>query len=80
MISRWHAIYTFLKKTIMSWFSFAARGILTVVLVCGLLYWADMAIPMGALLVFLLVISIAMTWAIVSLLKDDDVLADLFED
>lgn len=64
----------------MSWFSVAARGILTVVLVCGLLYWADLAVPMGALLVFLLVISIAMTWAIISLLKDEDLLTNLFDD
>lgn len=64
----------------MSWFSFVARGILTVVMVCGLLYWADVAIPMGALLIFLLVISVVVTWAIVSLLKDDDLLTDFFDD
>jgi hypothetical protein len=69
-----------IQKDVMNWSSFSLRGLLTVVLVCGLLYWADVAIPMGALLVFLLVVSITITWAIINILKDDDILADLFDD
>jgi hypothetical protein len=64
----------------MNWLSFLIRGIMTVALVCGLLYWADIALPMGALLVFLLVLSIVTTWAIINILKDDDSLANLFDD
>jgi hypothetical protein len=64
----------------MNWLSVLIRGIMIIVLSCGLLYWANVAIPMGALLVFLLVLSITVTWAIVSVLKDDDLLADLFDD
>ncbi len=63
----------------MNWFTLIARGILLVLMVCGLLYWANVAVPMGALLVFLLVLSIVTTWAIVSLLKDDDILTSLFD-
>jgi hypothetical protein len=64
----------------MNWFTFSIRGLLTVVLVCGILYWADASIPMGALLVFLLAVSIGVTWAIINILKDDDVLASMFDD
>jgi hypothetical protein len=68
------------EKSGMNWLSFSVRGLMTVVLVCGLLYWADIALPMGALLVFLLVLSVGTTWAIISILKDDDMLANLFDD
>lgn len=64
----------------MSWSSVFARGILSILLVCALLYWADIVIPMGGLLVFLLVICVVMTWAIVTLLKDDDLLTHFFDD
>jgi hypothetical protein len=64
----------------MNWVSFSVRGVLTVMLVCGLLYWAELSFPMGALLVFLLVLSIGITWAIINMLKDDDVLASMFDD
>jgi hypothetical protein len=64
----------------MNWVSFSVRGLLTILLVCALLYWAEVVLPMGALLVFLLVISIGITWAIINILKDDDVLANLFDD
>ena len=64
----------------MNWFTLAARAVLMVLLVCGLLYWADIAVPMGGLVVFLLVLCIVATWAIISLLKDDDLLASFFDD
>jgi hypothetical protein len=64
----------------MNWVSFSVRGLLTVVMVCSILYWADIAFPMGALLVFLLVMSIGTTWAIINVLRDDDVLANFFDD
>ena len=64
----------------MNWFSFSARGILMVVMVCGLLYWAEVELPMGALVVFLLVLSMVVTWLIINILKEDDALANLFDD
>jgi hypothetical protein len=74
-------LYYFKERILfMNWLSFSVRGVLIVVLVCGLLYWANATIPMGALLVFLLALSITITWAIVNILKDDDILANLFDD
>jgi hypothetical protein len=63
----------------MSWKSFAIRVVLMVTIVCGLLYWAEQSVPFAALLVFLLVLSIASTWAIISLMKDDDPLTGFFD-
>lgn len=53
---------------------------LTVCLVCGILYWAEMSFPMAALLVFLLATSVVLTWVIINLLKDEDVLTGMFDD
>jgi hypothetical protein len=64
----------------MNWVSFSVRGLLTIALVCAVLYWAEIVFPMSALLVFLLVLSVGVTWAIITILKDDDVLANLFDD
>jgi hypothetical protein len=49
-------------------------------MVSFLLYWAEVSLPMGALLVLLLVISIVATWAIINLLRDDDALSGMFDD
>lgn len=64
----------------MNWVGFFLRGISLVIVISGLLYLAELSLPMGALLVFLLSLSIGLTWLIANLLKDDDVLAGLFED
>ena len=63
----------------MSWKSFAIRIVLMVISVCGLLYWAEQSVQFASLLVFLLVLSIGSTWAIICLMKDDDPLTDLFD-
>jgi hypothetical protein len=63
----------------MSWKSFVIRIVLMVISVCGLLYWADQTVRFAALLVFLLVLSIASTWAIICLMKDDDPLTGFFD-
>jgi hypothetical protein len=76
----WHPIYTHSKKNCMNWLSFSFRGVLTVCLVCGILYWAEMSFPMAALLVFLLATSVMLTWVIINLLKDEDVLTGMFDD
>lgn len=64
----------------MNWKSLIMRAMLTVLMVAGLLYWADFAVPMGALLVFLLVLSVGTTWAIITILRDDEILASMFDD
>ena len=64
----------------MNWLSFSVRGILTIVMVCGILYWAELTFPLGSLLVFLLIVSIIITWAIISMLKDDDMLSRFLDD
>ncbi len=68
------------KKKIMNWTGFFVRGILLVISIAGLLYLAELSIPMGGLLVFLLSLSIGLTWLIANLLRDDDLLSSLFED
>ena len=50
-----------------------------VISVCGLLYWAEQTVQFASLLVFLLALSIASTWAIICLMKDDDPLTGLFD-
>lgn len=64
----------------MNWTSFYLRAILTVGLVCILLYMAEQAVPMGSLVIFLLVTSIGITWMIINLLKDDDMLTHFFDE
>lgn len=64
----------------MNWFSVAAHSILSILLVSAILYWADIVIPMGALLVLVLLISVVMIWMIAALLKDDDLLTHFFDD
>lgn len=76
---RWHLFYLYPGKQIMSWKSFGIRITLMVTTVCGLLYWAEQTIQFAALLVFLLVLSIAATWAIVCLMKDDEPLTGFFD-
>lgn len=63
----------------MKWVSFTIRGVLLVVLVCGLLFLAELAFPLAAVLIFLLLVSILLTWAIINLLRDNDILTDFFE-
>lgn len=64
----------------MNWTSFFIRGILMVIIIGGLLYLAELSLPMGGLLVFLLSLSVGLTWLIINLLRDDDLLSSLFED
>jgi hypothetical protein len=64
----------------MSWLNIAFRGGFLVVAVCTLLYLAELSLPLGSLLVFLLVVSIGLTWVIINLLKDEEVLTNLFDD
>ena len=64
----------------MSWTGFFFRGMLLIVLIGGLLYLAELSVPMGGLLVFLISLSVGLTWLIVNLLRDDDLLSSLFED
>jgi hypothetical protein len=64
----------------MNWVSITARGLATIICVCLLLYCAESLFPLGSLLVFLLVLSVGITWAIISMLKDDDVLTNMFDD
>ena len=64
----------------MSWTGFFFRGMLLIALIGGLLYLAELSLPMGGLLVFLISLSVGLTWLIVNLLRDDDLLSSLFED
>jgi hypothetical protein len=64
----------------MNWGSFLIRGVLLVAVVSGLLYLAELSVPLGALLVFLLVLSVCLTWVIINMLKDEDVMTNLFDD
>lgn len=59
---------------------FLIRGILLVITISGLLYLAELSVPMGALLVFLISLSIGFTWVIVNLLMRNDPISGLFED
>lgn len=64
----------------MNWLSFTVRLCIGTVLVCAILYWAEGAFPMASLLVLLLALSVAVTWLIINLLRDNNVLTDLFDD
>jgi|GEM_PF-4319642 hypothetical protein len=64
----------------MTWTAFFIRGILLVLVISGLLYLAELALPGGGVLVFLLSMSICITWLIVNLLRDKNLLSGLFED
>jgi hypothetical protein len=57
-----------------------ARALLMILLICPILYWAENSIPMGGLLVFLLTVSILLTWVALAMLKDKDLLSNMFED
>lgn len=59
---------------------FLVRGILLVITISGLLYLAELSVPMGALLVFLISLSIGFTWLIANLLRHDDPISGLFDD
>lgn len=64
----------------MNWLHFSVRAVLIIVAVSTLLYLAELSLPLGSLLVFLLSVSIGLTWLIINMLKDEDVLTDLFDD
>jgi hypothetical protein len=66
-------------KAFMNWVSFVIRGVLLVVMVCGLLFMAEQTFPFAAVLIFLLLVSILTTWIIINLLRNSDILADFFE-
>lgn len=55
----------------MSWLSLILRMTTCIVLILLILWWAEIVMPMGSLLVLILLMSMISTWGIVSLLKDD---------
>jgi hypothetical protein len=59
--------------------SFSLKTLLMISLISGILYWAEQTFPMGALLVFLLATSIGITVLVINLLKNNDVITDLFD-
>jgi hypothetical protein len=63
----------------MCWISFSFRTLLMISLISGILYWAEQTFPMGGLLVFLLATSIGITVLVINLLKNNDVITDLFD-
>jgi hypothetical protein len=66
------------KKKMIS-VDFVVRITLMVVAVCGLLFLAELTVPGSSLVIFLLLISLGLTWLIINLLKDDEVLTSLFD-
>jgi len=56
------------------------RGLLLLMIIAFILFLAEQTITLGSLLVFLLAISIGLTWLIINVLKDDTILSDLFDD
>lgn len=64
----------------MSWTSLLMRGLLLLMIIAFILFLAEQTITLGSLLVFLLAISIGLTWLIINVLKDDTILSDLFDD
>lgn len=59
---------------------YSLRTISAVVSILLILWWAENAVPMGAVLVFLLLTSIIITWCIICLMRDDAVISNLFDD
>ena len=57
---------------------FWLRSIILATLITGILFWAEISLPMGALLLFLLALSIGLTWFIITLLKGNKM--DLFDE
>jgi hypothetical protein len=55
----------------MSWLSLILRMITCIVLLLLILWWAEVVIPMGSVLVLILLMGLISTWAILTLLKDD---------
>lgn len=64
----------------MKWSKYMFRMSIAAVLICAILYWAEAVMPMGSILVLLLLLSMVVTWFIINLLKDEDLLADMFDD
>ena len=64
----------------MSWTSLLLRGFLLLLIIGFILYLAELSMILGSLLVFLLAISIGLTWLIINVLKDETILSDLFDD
>ena len=64
----------------MTWTSVFVRGVLLVVTITGLLYLAELSMPMGGLIVFLLSLSIGLTCLIANILRYDDLFSGLFDD
>ncbi|HYF68970.1 MAG TPA: hypothetical protein VD884_12590 [Ohtaekwangia sp.] len=59
---------------------YSLRTVSAVVSILLILWWAENAVPMGAVLVFLLLTSIIITWCIISLMNDDTFISNLFDD
>ncbi len=64
----------------MSWTSLVLRGLFLLIVIAFILYLAELSMTLGSLLVFLLAISIGLTWLIINVLKDETILSDLFDD
>ncbi len=64
----------------MSWTSISMRGLFLLLLITVILYLAELTMTLGSLLVFLLAVSVGLTWLIINVLKDDNILTDLFDD
>lgn len=71
----WHHIYTISLMTK----DFVIRFILTVVSTCSVLYLAERSYPLAGVLIFLIMLSVLLTWLIVTLLKGDDTLSGFFD-
>jgi len=59
---------------------YSLRTVSAVVSILLIFWWAENAVPMGAVLVFLLLTSIIITWCIISLMNDDTFISNLFDD
>ncbi len=68
------------KYELMSWTSLLMRGLLLLMIIALILFLAELTMTLGSLLVFLLAISIGLTWLIINVLRDDNILSDLFDD
>jgi hypothetical protein len=55
----------------MSRLSLFVRMVACIVSVLTILWWAEKVVPMGAVLVLILLMSMISTWGIITLLKDD---------
>lgn len=63
----------------MNRFNTCVRIVFMAIAVAGVIFLAEYILPMGGLLLFLLLVSIGVTWTIISLLRDDTVISDLFD-